>query len=1258
VIQLKDGTLLAGTQEGLALFDGTRLGPPLWGNLAKVGPVWVNRLLEDPDGTVWIATRDHGLIRVTAGGVTHFGKADGLGGGSIESVYRDAAGRLWIGTSDAGLFRLEGRQVAAIPLGGSPGSEFIQVISSDAGGRMLVGTRGGLFVGAPGNWRRFGHSDGLASDHIYALTRAAHDAILIGTENGGLAVLSEGAVRPVSGWPKSTPSVVAIRQDSYGTWVGTNGGGLFRLQNGKVEALTTANGLPSNLVWALAGDNEGGLWVGTNGGGLARLDAPPVSVFGVAEGLSSDVVLATLQARDGTLWVGTAGGGLNAIKDGVVRHFTTTDGLATNIVTALHEDPSGALWVGTGPTGLHLLRQGRVTRVEIGAAFPGAGINSIRVDRRGRLWVGSNGAGLGVREGTRWRFFRAPESLPSNFVQAMEMDAAGTLYIGTRGGVVAVDGDRLVRQPVFADPQKNSIMALHASPSGSLWLGSHGGGISRLRAGRLVHIGGGGGLPSGTVNGILEDSRGTLWLTTNTGISSFSRVELEEVADGKHVRVSSYSIGKSEGMRSRETNGGVDPPGWVGKDGNIRIPTMSGVVSVESDRLARAPRPRVTVSGVIAEGVRLRPEPDLALSAATTRVSIPFRVLTFAPAGALVVQYRLDGVDADWVDAGANRHAEYTSIPTGPLTFEVRARHRQGVWGPAGRITFRRDPRWYERLIVYLLAVLTLAGLLLAAHRLRLRYWKQEVGRFRRSAAEKELVLATVRERESRFSALLEHASDAIFLLDGGGRISYVSPSMERLTGRGSDALIGNLLLDLIHPDDRASVESAFESIAHRPKAPTPFRYRLELPGNVWRSFSAIGRNLLDEPVVGGVIVNARDVTEQEEAENLFRQAQKIDAIGKLAGGIAHDFNNILTVITNYAEFVVKVTPPDDPRLADLSQIRKGADRAVALTQQLLAFSRRQVMNIETIDPNAAILSAERLLERLIGEDVQVVTRLDPSVSSVKFDRSQLEQVVFNLVINARDAMPKGGTLTIDTANVVLENGLHASSVGVAGGRFVKLTVTDTGVGMDEETQRHAFDPFFTTKASGSGTGLGLSTVYGIVTQSGGSVTVQSRLGAGTSFSVYLPAAETSDIAVESASEIAEPAKGTETILLVEDEPEVRSVVERMLQQNGYTVIASENGGAALELSRGPGFDIDLLLTDMVMPGISGREVAQAILSTHPDVAVLIMSGYNDETVERQGSPLPGASFIGKPFTMVQLMSQVRDILDARRPALRTGDRK
>ncbi|HEU4749287.1 MAG TPA: ATP-binding protein, partial [Gemmatimonadaceae bacterium] len=492
----------------------------------------------------------------------------------------------------------------------------------------------------------------------------------------------------------------------------------------------------------------------------------------------------------------------------------------------------------------------------------------------------------------------------------------------------------------------------------------------------------------------------------------------------------------------------------------------------------------------------------------------------------------------------------------------------------------------------------------------------------------------------------LEHASDAIFLLDASGTISYVSPSTERLTSRASVALLGKRLVDLIHPEDRDAVRAALESIGNRPRSPAPFRYRVELPETGWRTFSAIGRNLLDEDVVGGIIVNARDVTEQEKAENLFRQSQKMEALGQLVGGIAHDFNNLLTVMTVSSSMLLEDLGADDSRRADVQEICDATERAAALTNQLLVFSRKQVMQPRNIRLNESIEHVQRLLRRLIGDDIELSTALDEDLAAIHADPGQIEQVLINLVVNARDAMPEGGKIRIATSNVELAEQREGRRVGAPAGKYVLLSVSDTGSGMTPEVQEHLFEPFFTTKEQGKGTGLGLSTVHGIVKQSGGDLWVYSEIGQGTTFKVYFPALS-SDAAPDPDRTSAQPVKrGRETVLLVEDDAKLILLSARILEGLDYTVMLARNGQEALEIIAAHGDRINVVVTDVVMPVMSGRPLIEKLREIYPELRFLFMSGYTADEVTRRGILEGQSPFLQKPFTPEQLGRKIREVLD------------
>jgi two-component system cell cycle sensor histidine kinase/response regulator CckA len=393
-------------------------------------------------------------------------------------------------------------------------------------------------------------------------------------------------------------------------------------------------------------------------------------------------------------------------------------------------------------------------------------------------------------------------------------------------------------------------------------------------------------------------------------------------------------------------------------------------------------------------------------------------------------------------------------------------------------------------------------------------------------------------------------------------------------------------------------------------------------------------------------LVLARDVTERRRLEEELRQAQKLEAVGRLAGGVAHDFNNLLTVITGYSDLLLADLRPDHPHQAAVIEVRKAADRAAALTRQLLTYSRRQTFQPARLDLNGVITELENMLRRLIGEHIELVNELDPEAQIVVADPGQLEQVVVNLVVNARDAMPQGGRIALRTGNVVLGGTDSQPAPDVPAGRYAFLEVADTGCGMDEAIRARIFEPFFTTKEPGKGTGLGLATVYGVVKQARGHIAVQSSPGQGTTFRVYLPAAPELPVELQTATEAADHSGGTETVLLVEDEAGVRQLARMALEHNGYTVLEAAEGKEALDLvARHPG-PIDLLLTDVVMPRMTGHELAARLTASRPDVKVLFMSGYNDDALLRQRLLGEPSAFLPKPFSPAVLAGTVRRLLD------------
>jgi PAS domain S-box-containing protein len=522
---------------------------------------------------------------------------------------------------------------------------------------------------------------------------------------------------------------------------------------------------------------------------------------------------------------------------------------------------------------------------------------------------------------------------------------------------------------------------------------------------------------------------------------------------------------------------------------------------------------------------------------------------------------------------------------------------------------------------------------------------RERVADVQREVTERRHTQKALQESERRYRSIVETTNEWIWSIDADGTSQYNNPAVEQILGWTPEELHGRNLWALVHDEDRGGAKEVVRGAKTSATGWNGIVLRVRHKNGSYRCLQSNGVSVLDEQGrIRAFQGSNRDITDARLLEEQLRQSQKMEAVGRLAGGVAHDFNNLLAVIIGYAE-IVRRKDPEGPHAAKIGEIEKAAQRAAGLTRQLLAFSRKQVLTPKVLDLGVILTDLGRMLPRLLEESVLLTLSTKPGLHSIKADPVQIEQVVMNLAVNARDAMPKGGELTLSTQNVCVDAANRQQYGGVPPGSYVSLSVRDTGCGMEAEVLSHIFEPFFTTKGSGQGTGLGLATVYGIVKQTGGHITVDSSPGAGSTFTIFLPSVR--DAVAPSATAAIAPPRGDATVLLVEDEASLRALTREVLEGGGYRVLEAEDGLAALDVARAYAGPIHLVISDVVMPRMGGRELSERLALERPTAMVLFVSGYTADTIARQGVLEEGVRLLHKPFTPDALLIKVNDVLRA-----------
>ena len=1243
VVQTRDGYIWIGTQAGLTRFDGLRFRVYDLSSDPPLGSIRVAGLAEDAQGNLWGVTTGGGF-RFARGLYSSLVELPETPTGRPRSLETGADGSVWIGADD--VLRFDGTRGQRIDTGLDSIKRSVHltrngdawIAAAEGISHVPRGAEKGLLVDVP---RGGSHFVGETPDGV--LWTAGIDWV----------ALFDGSrfVEATAGDPAPGRIQAALVDSSGVYWVGSSGG-LFQCQS-----VLDADGAPVGLSFAPAAtgyvtpgrgvrslmeDREGNLWVGTHVDGLLRGRRRPFASVPLPQaGQSRWPVLVTPPGASCS-WL--------ALRDGLRRFEGGEWKLVPELeeihpVDALLAGRDGGLWIAERPGVLIHFADGSFRRHEHDLRR----ISRLHEGRDGRLWI-ATAAGISVLDGDRlsppfcdpaW-----PSPLPSP--PPFHETDRGAVWVATNGLLMRCD-DPGTRHPL----PDVEIRSVH-DDGGDLWLATYGAGLLRVRDGVVASVTRDSGLPSNSLGKILGDGRGNLWINSNRGVIRVALDELNGVADGTSTLLHAHVEPTGEGNGEA---GGHLP------DGRMWFPTVNRIVVVDPDVDAdnRVP-PQVRVERLEVNGEEVALDEPVVVPPGDSRLSFEYTAMSFVDPGRVRFKYRLEGADTDWIDVGAARSVHFSGLAPGRYRFQVAARNEDGLWSQSdASLALEIAPHVYQtewfRASAAALAVLGVF-LLITLRTRRLRSRNEEL---QNENLTRQRVEATLRAGEERLRVALSAAEMGTWRFDPATELYHRDSNLNQMLGLRAVDTESDTLFPQVHPDDLVAMREEFDR-ARAENRGFSREFRILREDGTIRWLSDQGRPYCDPTGDVAYLTGAAvDVTDRKLAEELhgevearLRHTQKMEAIGRLASGVAHEFNNLLVVILGNVDLALCDTEDLSPSLRQaLEDVQRCADRASALTRQLLTFAKKEHRRPTPFDVNDVIRDSRAMLLRFIGDRGDLMLDLTPEPLVVEADRGEVQQALVNLALNAADAMAAPGSVTVHTRRVGLDDAYVSRTPGARPGPHVRLTVRDTGCGMSTETLERVFEPFFTTKPQGKGTGLGLSTVFSDVARAGGHIGVDSTLGEGTSFHVYLPLTASSTSIRSSAAEPTLPG-GNETILIFDDERLVATTLATMLEGAGYSVRCATRHSEAIEQTSPSRPPVDLLLTDVVMPKIRGTAFARDLMLRQPGLRVILMSGYAPAQAFHGDPLIDDAEFLQKPVARDELLRRVRAVLDAPPPSSAT----